>query len=48
MKVTQGEKLVTLTTAEKEEPDGQEDTQEQPDTAEDSAESAGTQQTQEG
>ena len=48
MKVTQGEKLVTLTTAEKEEADGQEDTQNQPDTAEDSAESAGTQQTQEG
>ncbi|MGN1169595.1 MAG: DNA gyrase C-terminal beta-propeller domain-containing protein, partial [Acutalibacteraceae bacterium] len=48
MKVTQGEKLVTLTTAEKEEADGQEDTQDQPDTAEDSAESAGTQQTQEG
>ena len=48
MKVTQGEKLVTLTTAEKEEADGQEDTQDQPDTAEDSAESAETQQTQEG
>ncbi|MGN1479286.1 MAG: DNA gyrase C-terminal beta-propeller domain-containing protein, partial [Acutalibacteraceae bacterium] len=48
MKVTQGEKLVTLTTAEKEEDDGQEDTQNQPDTAEDSDESAGTQQTQEG
>lgn len=48
MKVTQGEKLVTLTTAEKEEADGQEDTQNQPDAAEDSAESAGTQQTQEG
>lgn len=48
MKVTKGEKLVTLTTAEKEEADGQEDTQNQPDTAEDSAESAGTQQTQEG
>ena len=48
MKVTQGEKLVTLTTAEKEEADGQEDTQDQPDTAGDSAESAETQQTQEG
>ena len=49
MKVSQGEKLVTLTTAEKEENDGQEDTQNQPDAATDSEESAAeTQQTQEG
>lgn len=49
MKVSQGEKLVTLTTAEKEENDGQEDTQNQPDAATDSEKSAAeTQQTQEG